>query len=189
MSKVAVLLTHGFADWEYALIGGTGGPFYGLDVQYFTPVIGDVRSMGGLIANVSQDLDDLAKWQPNAVVVVGGGIWESNEAPDITNVLVSQHTDGVVVAGICGGTLALARAGLLDDVRHTSNDLAFLSQNADAYAGTENYIESASAISEGRVITAPGTAPASFTAAIFESVGLDSEKVAQFKMMMAAEHT
>jgi putative intracellular protease/amidase len=188
MSKVAVLLTQGFADWEYALIGGTGRPFYGFDVRYFTPVVGEIRSMGGLTANVSQDLDDLAKWQPNAVVVVGRSIWKTDEAPDIRNVLNAQHAGGAVVAGICGGTLALARAGLLDDVRHTSNDPAFLSQNADGYSGAELYIASASAISEDRVITAPGTAPASFTAAVFESVGLENEKVAQFKAMTAAEH-
>ena len=47
MAKVAVLLTQGFADWEYALIGGTGGPFYGLDIQYFAPVAGEIRSQGG----------------------------------------------------------------------------------------------------------------------------------------------
>lgn len=35
MSKIAVLLTPGFADWEYAFIAGTGGPFYGPDVQFF----------------------------------------------------------------------------------------------------------------------------------------------------------
>ncbi len=188
MSKVAVLLTQGFADWEYALIGGTGGPFYGLDIQYFTPVVGNVRSQGGLTAIVSQDLDDLSNWQPNAVVVVGGKIWKSDETPDIHNILKAQHAGGAAIAGICGGTLALARAGLLDDVRHTSNDPAFLSQYAGGYAGAELYIGSASAISENRVITAPGTAPASFTAAIFESVGLDHEKIVQFKAMMAAEH-
>ena len=37
------------------------------------------------------------------------------------------------VAGICGGTLALARAGLLNDVAHTSNDLAFLEQFQDKW--------------------------------------------------------
>ena len=27
MKKIAVVLTQGFADWEYALIGGAGGHF------------------------------------------------------------------------------------------------------------------------------------------------------------------
>lgn len=32
--KVAIVLASGFADWEYALIAGVGGPFYGLEVAF-----------------------------------------------------------------------------------------------------------------------------------------------------------
>ena len=188
MAKVAVLLTQGFADWEYALIGGTGGPFYGLDIQYFAPVAGEIRSQGGLTAVVSRSLDEISAWQPEALVIVGGTIWETGEAPDVGKVIKAQHDGGAVIAGICGGTLALARAGLLNAVPHTSNDSEFLKHNAENYTGSEHYRGSASAISKDRVITAPGTAPVSFTAAVFESVGLDQETVLQFKKMMAAEH-
>jgi hypothetical protein len=44
MSKIAILLTPGFADWEYALIAGTGGAFYGLDMQFFGAEAGMVHS-------------------------------------------------------------------------------------------------------------------------------------------------
>ncbi len=188
MSKIAVLLTQGFAAWEYALIGGTGGPFYGMDVRYFAPAVGTVRSQGGLSAAISQDLKNLVAWKPHAFVVVGGMIWQSHDAPDIADILKDQHSGGAVVAGICAGTLALARAGLLDDVRHTSNDPAFLRKNAKGYAGSAHFLSSPSAISDNRIITAPGTAPTSFTAAVFEGVGLDKTMVLQFREMMAAEH-
>jgi putative intracellular protease/amidase len=137
---------------------------------------------------VSQGLGELSKWEPNAIVVVGGMIWKTDQAPDISTILKSQRARGAVVAGICGGTLALGRAGLLNDVRHTSNDPDFLNQNADGYEGAVHYVGGPSAISEDRVITAPGTAPVSFTAAVFEAVGLEQEKVEQFKAIMAAEH-
>lgn len=189
MGKVAVILTQGFADWEYALIAGTGGPFYGLDVQFFAPETGEVRSQGGLIAVVSQRMDEIIKWSPEVVVVVGGNIWASEDAPDLGKLLKTQHSGGGVVAGICGGTLALARAKLLNETPHTSNDVDFLIQNAKGYSGAEHFRKSTSAISDNRVITAPGTAPVSFTAAIFESIGLDQDAVLQFKKMLAAEHT
>lgn len=188
MAKLAIILVQGFADWEYALIGGTGGPFYSLDIQYFTPQPGQVRSQGGLRAVVSQDLTALSNWQPDAVIVVGGMIWETDQAPDVRGLLRTQHERGAVIAGICGGTLALGRAGLLDNLRHTSNDPEYLNKNAQGYTGSALYVGSPSAISENRVITAPGTAPVSFTAAIFESVGLAQETVGQLKAMMAAEH-
>ena len=109
-------------------------------------------------------------------------------APDLRDLLVAQHSGGAVIAGICGGTLALARAGLLNDIAHTSNDPAFLARNAEGYAGERHYVESASAISQNRIVTAPGTAPASFAAAVFEGAGLTQDTVAQFRSMMAAEH-
>ncbi|MCZ4270984.1 DJ-1/PfpI family protein [Maritalea porphyrae] len=187
MSKIALLLTQGFADWEYALIGGTAGPFYGIEVQYFTPVAGQVRSQGGLGAQVSENLDNLQDWQPDALVVVGGMIWTTDQSPDIRNLLNQQHSSGTVVAGICGGTLALARAGLLNEGPHTSNDPDYLTQNARDYAGTEHYLKSPSAVSANRIITAPGTAPVSFAAAVYDSIGMDQSTIAQFKAMMAAE--
>lgn len=189
MTKVAIILTQGFADWEYALLAGTGGSFFGLDVQFFAPESGEVRSQGGLVAIIPQKLDEITKWLPKAVVVVGGSIWESEDTPDIDELLQSQHSSGGIVAGICGGTLALARAKLLNETPHTSNSADFLNQNTKAYSGSGHYRESASAISENSIITAPGTAPVSFTAAIFEGVGLDQDAVLQFKKMMAAEHT
>lgn len=189
MAKVAVILAQGFADWEYALIAGTGGPFFGLDVQFFTPETGEVCSQGGLVTVISQSIDDLSKWSPNIVVVIGSTIWTSEEAPDVSELLKTQHADGGVVAGICGGTVALARAGLLNETPHTSNEVNYLTENAQGYSGSDQYCVSASAVSGNRVITAPGTAPVSFTAAVFESIGLDKESVQQIRSMMAAEHS
>ena len=188
MSKIAVVLTQGFADWEYALIGGTGCPFYGLDVQYFSTESGKITSQGGLSVIISQGLDELIEWQPNLVVVIGGTAWESDDAPNISSFLNAQYVKGVHIGGICGGTLALARAGLLDAEQHTSNDADFLKQKAANYLGEAYYQASAAAISSGRIITAPGTAPASFTAAVFEAAGIPKDMVSQFKGMMAAEH-
>ena len=188
MSKIAVLLTPGFADWEYAFIAGTGGPLYGPDVQFFGAEAGPVVSQGGLAASTSQSLDDLQSWRPDVVVVVGGMIWEDSEARDLRELLTRHYDEGATVAGICGGTLALARSGLLNRVHHTSNSQAFLAENAQGYQGGSGYIESASAVSDARVITAPGTAPAGFTAAVFSAAGVPDEAVSRFRAMMAAEH-
>lgn len=187
MTKVAIILTSGFADWEYALLAGTGHGFYGLDITYFTPEPGNLNSQGGLAVHVTDDLDRLSAWKPHVVVVVGGTIWESDAAPDIGVRLAELHADGATVAGICGGTLALARAGLFAGAAHTSNDQNFLTQNAPGYAGAENYRNSPAAVMDNRVISSPGTAPVSFTAAVFEAAGLGSEVAGQFRMMMSAE--
>lgn len=189
MTKIAVILTQGFADWEYALIAGTGGPFYGLDVQFFTPETGEVLSQGGLNALVQQSLDDIPAWKPEVIVAVGGGIWEASDAPDISELLRSHHAGGGTVAGICGGTLALARAGLLNETPHTSNAPDFLKDNAEEYSGADFYHPTPSAVTSNRIISAPGTAPVSFTAAVFASAEVAYASVEQFRIMLAAEHT
>ena len=48
MARVSLILTPGFADWEYAFIAGTGSAFYGIDVRFFAPATGEFRSQGGL---------------------------------------------------------------------------------------------------------------------------------------------
>jgi len=149
MSKVAVLLTQGFADWEYGVLCGLGQAYFGLDIRYVTPTPGDVVSMGGLVARVSDGFELLDIWEPDALVVVGGTLWEQPEAPDISGVLEGMHARGAVVAGICGGTLALARAGLLNSVRHTSNDVGFLGTHAEGYAGAAQYVDQPTALSDG----------------------------------------
>jgi transcriptional regulator GlxA family with amidase domain len=188
MPKIALILSPGFADWEYAFIAGTGGPFYGMDVEFFAPTPGKLVSQGGLTATVTRGTQEIAGWSPDVVAVIGSFGWQHEGAPDISDVLTAQRARGGSVAGICGGTLALARAGLLDKVRHTSNDLAFLTDNAPEYAGASRYAVSPKAITDDRIITAPGTAPTSFTAAVLEAGGLDAETAQQFRAMAAVEH-
>ncbi|MGG5291366.1 DJ-1/PfpI family protein [Pseudomonas shirazensis] len=187
MARVALILTPGFADWEYAYIGGTASPFYGIDVRFFAPITGHFRSQGGLAVTVDSSLQECLEWKPDVVVVIGGMVWEREEAPDIRDFLHASRSGGAVIAGICGGTLALARAGLLDTVAHTSNSADYL-QNAVGYEGFALYQNSSRAVMADRIITAPGTAPVSFTCAVFEGAGLAAESVSQFRSMLAAEH-
>lgn len=188
MARVSLILTPGFADWEYAFIAGTGSPFYGIDVRFFAPAAGQFHSQGGLAVTVESSLQHCLDWQPDVVVVIGGTAWEGALAPDISGFLQTSRSRGASIAGICGGTLALARAGLLDTVPHTSNNPEFLQDNAQGYAGHSFYRSSPVAVVADRIITAPGPAPVSFTCAVFEAAGLSAETIAQFRAMLAAEH-
>ena len=188
MASIGVVLTPGFADWEYAFIAGTAKPFYGIDVRFFTPRPGLLRSQGGLSVTVDDDLAQCQAWRPQVVAVMGAMAWESSAAPDLGAFLHALRDQGAALAGICAGTLALARAGLLDRVAHTSNSADYLGAHAAGYGGAALYQASAAAVSAERIITAPGTAPVSFTAEVFAHAGLAPEAIAQFRAMLAAEH-
>lgn len=92
------------------------------------------------------------------------------------------------VAAICGGTLALANAGILDDRHHTSNATDFQKKKSRIYKGKALYVDQVTAIEDQKVITAPGNAPAHFSAQVFRAVGIDQQVVSEFLGMLAAEH-
>ena len=76
---------------------------------------------------------------------------------------------GTPVAGICGATMGLARAGLLDDRRHTSNAPEQLSPTG--YAGAAHYVD-APAVTDRGVITAAAIAPVDFAREVFALLGV-----------------
>lgn len=184
MNPVLIILQDGFADWETPLISGGGKDWFGVEVRHAAPGGGSVTSMGGLRVDGLPDIDPA----PGEVVVVcGGAAWERGRAADLTPVLRRAFDQGSTVAGICAGTTALAAAGLLDGVAHTSNSAGTLA-SVPGYAGTDRYRAQPAAVSDGRVITAPGTAPASFAAAVLAAAGVPADQVAQFSAMIGAEH-
>lgn len=188
MPKIAIVLTNGYADWECAFLNGIGNSYYGVETLNAAPAGQTVVSQGGLTTIPSGSVEEIEPNEFDCLVICGGVIWESTEAPDITKTILDFLKNEKYVAAICGGTLALANAGILNDIHHTSNTLEFLKNNSTIYNGASNYIEDHKAVIDKRIITAAGSAPASFTAEIFRAVGIADETVKDFLKMLSAEH-
>ena len=106
------------------------------------------------------------------LILPGGDAWETggnHEAIDLARVF---FIESVPIAAICGATLALACAGMLDDFHHTSNSLEYLAQTG--YRGSKFYCDVPAITDEG-VITASGTAPLEFAREVFRTLDLYSE--------------
>lgn len=170
MTKIVTILTDGFADWETSLLNAVARGFYGADTAYATLDGMPVVSMGGMKVTPDLTLTDLDAAGYDALIVCGGGAWEQADAPDIGDVLRRAHKDGKVVAGICAGSYQLAKAGLLDDIAHTSNARADL--EATGYRGAAHYRDTGEAVRDGRIVTAAGVAPVSFMTRVMEALGL-----------------
>jgi putative intracellular protease/amidase len=79
----------------------------------------------------------------------------------------------VAVAAICGATAGLARAGILDDRKHTSAAREYL--QATGYQGGDNYIDER-AVVDGDLITAGPDSPVQFARATLQRLGLADDK-------------
>jgi putative intracellular protease/amidase len=106
------------------------------------------------------------------LILPGGQSWERGGNLEAVRLVLQFVAAGVPVAAICAATLALARAGLLNDRQHTSNAREYL--RASGYPGGDLYRE-VPAITDRNVITAAGTAPVDFAYEVFKMLRLYSD--------------
>lgn len=175
MTTIVTILTEGFADWETTLLGGVARGFYKADVRYAAPGGKAVTSTGGMKVTPDLTLEDMDVDTLDALIVCGGEIWQTPSAPDLTALLTEAHRKGKVIGAICDGTVAAARTGLLDTVRHTSNGAGYLDQTG--YKGKALYQDVPHAVTDHKVVTASATAPVSFTSAIMKAIGLGDDQL------------
>jgi putative intracellular protease/amidase len=186
MTTIVTILTQGYADWETALLNAAARSYFNIDTRFATPGGEPVTSSGGLKVTPDMAVEDIDVSAIEALVVNGGTAWSQPDAPDIGRVLVAARDAGKTVAGICDATLALAGAGLLDDVAHTSNSTDNLTPTG--YKGAAHYRDQPDAVVSGRIVTAPGTAPVSFMGGVLETLGLRDENLEFYLGLYAAEH-
>lgn len=168
--SVHILVFDGFADWEpaHALSELRRSGNRSVVAVGFTDQ--PVTSMGGLRILPDTTLRDIRPSGIEILILPGGDFWEATyPETELNRLLVGLVSSGVPVAAICGGTLALARAGLLNDRRHTSNMPGYIAEHAPAYSGVSLY-EEAPAVSDRGVITASGLAPVEFALEIFRQL-------------------
>jgi putative intracellular protease/amidase len=154
------------ADWEpgYAIAGLNRRPG-----RYRVVTVGErkapVRTSGGVTILPDMALDALEPGQSAMLILPGGDSWDAGQNTAALECARRFLAAGVPVAAICGATAGLARAGLLDNVKHTSNALAYI--QATDYRGAALY-QDQPAVTDGDVITASTTAPLEFAYQIFK---------------------
>ena len=177
IGRVHVLVFDGFADWEpsYALAELRRSGNYEVVTVGFT---GDeVTSMGGLRVRPDRALADVRTDEVRLLIIPGGDLWEREDGyprAEVEALVATLLATGRPVAAICGGTVAMARAGLLDDRRHTSNMASYLRQHVPSYRGEEFY-DTSLAVRDRGVITASGLGAVDFGREIFAELGVFSE--------------
>jgi putative intracellular protease/amidase len=186
MPRIVTILTEGFADWETTLLNAVAKGFYRAETAYASPGGKPVTSMGGMRVTPDMAIEAIDPAALDALVVCGGSAWKQVGAPDITAVVQAARQAGKTVAGICDGTVALARTGVLDAVPHTSNGVGYLDDTG--YRGKAGYRDVPAAVSADGVITASATAPVSFAEKILDALGLADDQLRYYVAMHARQY-
>ncbi len=165
----------GLSDWEagYAVAGINNPQFQRHPGRYrvrtVAPDKSSVLTVGGIRIVPDLALDALGPSDSAMLILPGGAAWEEGQHGHAVEMAHAFLESDVPVAAICGATMSLARAGLLDKRRHTSNARDCLA--ATEYRGAERY-EDAFAVTDGNLITASGVAPLDFALHIFRRLDL-----------------
>ncbi|WP_036056062.1 DJ-1/PfpI family protein [Pseudoleptotrichia goodfellowii] len=183
-----------FADWEVVFLSTTlNNKRVARDyiVKYASTDKEIKTSMGNLKVLPDMTIDEISDDIKGIVLIGADGSWRNlnNEMNDkIMNLVQRFKKNGKVVGAICDAVYYLAVNGLLNDCKHTANSLEEIENNKN-YKNRENYIQTdeITAVTDGKTVTASGTAPFGFAVNVLKVLEDISEKNINFLKDMYTE--
>ena len=137
-----------------------------------------VKTMGGLEITPDISVKDIKTDEGDLLLLGGADTWLTGENNDILNFVKTNINSKLYIGAICGATIALAQIGLLDDKKHTSNDLGFLKMFCPNYNG-EKYYCNEPAVTDNNLITASGIAPLDFSYEVLKKINIMEKKTVE----------
>lgn len=163
-----------YADWEAASLAAALNekPEQG-EQRYCVKTVSlskePVRSIGGFRMLPDYALDEVGD-DFAGVVLIGGNSWRKEESKAVMELVQKALDANKVVGAICDASVFLGMNGVLNDVRHTSNQLEDLKEaSAENYTGESDYAEQ-QAVRDGKIVTANGSAFLEFGKEMMEAL-------------------
>ena len=187
MTRVMAFLQPGMADWEAGPVLAGLREHLDAEVRTASPDGAPVVTIGGLKVTPNLSYGDVGPDDADAFLVIGSDQWPVFRDEDFLTTLREAAAGGKIVAGICGGVVPLARAGVLEGRAHTSNGRDWLQSHAPGYGGSDRYQDTPAAVTDGCVVTASGLAPITFAAAVFRLAAPEQPLAERYQAMFARE--
>lgn len=151
-----VYLAQAVASDEYAL---KENPRYVNKVV--APTLEPVKSIGGFRTVPDYSFETIPE-DYAALVLIGGFGWMTPVAEQIVPIVRKAIDSGKIVGAICNGASFMAKAGFLNNVKHTGNGLEQLQLwGGDNYTNPDGYVH-VQAVSDNNIVTANGSATLEF---------------------------
>ena len=163
MFTVYIYVLDTLADWELGYITAelNSGRFFKKDapeVSVKTVAISTepVKTMGGLTIVPDCTIREIAVSERSVLLLPGANTWDDPRHSVMMKKAGELLSAGALVCAICGATMALASAGLLDRRPHTSNGAGYLEMVSPSYKG-QNFFVDAPSVADRNLITASST--------------------------------
>jgi putative intracellular protease/amidase len=188
MTVAVAFLQPGWADWEAGSVLPLLRHYLGVQIEIATPDGEPQTSIGGVLAAADYKFSDPVLSDADVFLLIGSDAWGEFKDEAVFGLLRQAVADGKIVGAICAGTVAAARARLFEGRAHTSNGQDWLLEQEAGYAGADGYVDTPKAVTAGKIVSAPGTAPITFAAAIGRLIAPESEEMlAGYEAMCAKE--
>lgn len=166
MTRVIAFFQPGWADWEAGSVLALLRVYFGARITIATPDGRPKTSIGGVRAAADAAFGEVGIKDADIFLAIGSDEWPAFHDEAFLDLLRQALGAEKIVGAICAATIATARAGLFEGRAHTSNGRDWLAGHAPGYAGIGRYVDSPRAITDGRLVSAPGSAPGTFASAV-----------------------
>jgi len=174
--NVFVYVLNTLADWEIAYITAEINSGRYLKKSIEKPEIvkvgknsDSIKTMGGIEITPDITVKEIQAQKGDLLILPGADTWQTENHGEILNFLKNNIGKDITIAAICGAAIALAYNGLLNEVKHTSENLDLLKMMCPNYTGEKNYCN-IPAVTDNNLITASGLAPLEFTYEILKKI-------------------
>jgi putative intracellular protease/amidase len=177
MKTVLVYVHDGLADWEASFVLPELKKA-GFEIITVSNTRSPIKTMGGLKILPDLLVKEIGGKKIEALILPGGDSWtDSKLNSEILDIIPGLMQKKVYIAAICGAVAALARIGILDNIKHTSNYLPWLKAVSPSYQGDSLHTNSL-AESEKGVITASGIGAMEFAYEVLKTLNIYSDEQA-----------
>lgn len=178
MFNIYIYVLDTLADWELGYVTAelNSGRFFkkgaeAVSLKRVSYSKEPITTMGGVTIVPDCTTSEMVVDEKSVLLLPGADTWSNPKHGAVMEKAKEFISSGATVGAICGATVALANAGLLDNRKHTSNGPGFLEMFSPSYKGQSFYIDEPS-VADKNLITASSTGALMWAKQIIETLGV-----------------
>lgn len=178
MFNIYIYVLDTLADWELGYVTAelNSGRFFkkgaeAVSLKRVSYSKEPITTMGGVTIVPDCTTSEMVVDEKSVLLLPGADTWSDPKHGAVMEKAKEFLSSGATVGAICGATVALANAGLLDNRKHTSNGPGFLEMFSPSYKGQSFYIDEPS-VADKNLITASSTGALMWAKQIIETLGV-----------------